>query len=253
MAVSTTDRSAMPLKNKLPRPILPDDIRSEVRSGESYHLLQIMSEFLESGEELQAVHPAVSIYGSARTPTDHPDYLFAEKLARKLSDAGFSVISGGGPGIMEAANKGAFAGQSPAVGLNIALPHEQRANPYQDLSVKFRHFFPRKVMFVKHAVAYVVMPGGFGTLDELFESLTLVQTGKTPRRPVILVGRDFWRGLAGWIGEQLLGRGFIAKSDMGLFEIIEDADEIVARIFAYYENCTSGFCAGSENHWELGL
>ena len=170
----------MSLLKKLPKPMLPDETRRDIQARESYHVLKIISEFVEAGEELRAIQPAVSIYGSARTPEDHPDYAFTLRLARKLSDAGFSVISGGGPGIMEAANKGAFAGVSPAVGLNIVLPHEQKANPYQDLSIKFQHFFPRKVMFVKHAVAYVVMPGGFGTLDELFESLTLVQTGQTP-------------------------------------------------------------------------
>ena len=243
----------MPLKNKLPRPMLPDTTREEIWSRESYHLLKIMSEFLEAGEELRAIQPAVSIYGSARTPVDHPEYWFAESLARKLSDAGFSVISGGGPGIMEAANKGAFAGKSPAVGLNIELPHEQRANPYQDLSVKFRHFFPRKVMFVKHAVAYVVMPGGFGTLDELFESLTLMQTGKTPRRPVILVGEDFWRGLVDWLREQLLARHFIHADDLNLFEIVDDEDEIVRKIFAHYEICAGGFCVEPKVDWELGL
>ena len=243
----------MSLKDKLPHPILPDDIRSEVHSRESYHLLKILSEFLEAGEELRAVQPAVSIYGSARIPPEHPDYLLAEQIARTLSDAGFSVISGGGPGIMEAANKGAFAGRSPAVGLNIVLPHEQHANPYQDLSVTFQHFFPRKVMFVKHAVAYIVMPGGFGTLDELFESLTLVQTGKTPPRPVILVGSSFWQGLAGWLREQLLGRSFIDKADMELFEIIDDADEITERVFRHYENCTDGYCVNPKADWELGL
>ena len=191
----------MSLLKKLPKPMLPDETRRDIQARESYHVLKIISEFVEAGEELRAIQPAVSIYGSARTPEDHPDYEFTLRLARKLSNAGFSVISGGGPGIMEAANKGAFAGASPAVGLNIVLPHEQKANPYQDLSIKFQHFFPRKVMFVKHAVAYVVMPGGFGTLDELFESLTLVQTGKTPDRPIILVGKavagqkpDFGRG-----------------------------------------------------------
>ena len=192
--------------------------------------------FVEAGEELRAIQPAVSIYGSARTPENHPDYAFTLRLARKLSDAGFSVISGGGPGIMEAANKGAFAGASPAVGLNIVLPHEQKANPYQDLSIKFQHFFPRKVMFVKHAVAYVVMPGGFGTLDELFESLTLVQTGKTPDRPIILVGKAFWAGLLDWIREQLLGRNLILEEDLNLIRLIDDEDEIIEEIFAHYEN-----------------
>ena len=184
----------MSLLKKLPKPMLPDETRRDIQARESYHVLKIISEFVEAGEELRAIQPAISIYGSARTPENHPDYEFTLRLARKLSDAGFSVISGGGPGIMEAANKGAFAGASPAVGLNIVLPHEQKANPYQDLSIKFQHFFPRKVMFVKHAVAYVVMPGGFGTLDELFESLTLVQTGKNARPPDYLSGQS----ILGW-------------------------------------------------------
>ena len=243
----------MPLQDKLPHPILPDFTRNEIQARESYHLLKIMSEFVEAGEELRAIYPAVSIYGSARTPVNHPDYLLAELIARRLSDAGFAVISGGGPGIMEAANKGAFAGRSPAVGLNIVLPHEQRANPYQDLSVKFQHFFPRKVMFVKHAVAYVVMPGGFGTLDELFESLTLVQTGKIPPRPIILVGRDFWQGMTDWIADRLLTRGFIKPDDLDLFETADTADEVTDIIFRHYENCTDGFCINPNTDWELGL
>lgn len=243
----------MPLQDKLPHPILPDGTRNEIQARESYHLLKIMSEFVEAGEELRAIYPAVSIYGSARTPVNHPDYLLAELIARRLSDAGFAVISGGGPGIMEAANKGAFAGRSPAVGLNIVLPHEQQSNPYQDLSVKFQHFFPRKVMFVKHAVAYVVMPGGFGTLDELFESLTLVQTGKIPPRPIILVGRDFWQGMTDWISDHLLTRGFIKPDDLDLFETADTADEVTDIIFRHYENCTDRFCINPNTDWELGL
>lgn len=243
----------MNLYRKLPAPMLPEETRREIQARESYHVLKIISEFVESGEELRAIQPAVSIYGSARTPANHPDYLFTERLARKLSDAGFSVISGGGPGIMEAANKGAFAGKSPAVGLNIVLPHEQHANPYQNLSIKFQHFFPRKVMFVKHAVAYVVMPGGFGTLDELFESLTLVQTGKTPSRPIILVGKAFWQGMLDWIREQLLGNGLISPEDMNLMVLIDNEDEIVEHIFAHYENRAEGLCEPQNNAWELGL
>lgn len=243
----------MNLYRKLPAPMLPEETRREIQARESYHVLKIISEFVESGEELRAIQPAVSIYGSARTPANHPDYLFTERLARKLSDAGFSVISGGGPGIMEAANKGAFAGKSPAVGLNIVLPHEQHANSYQNLSIKFQHFFPRKVMFVKHAVAYVVMPGGFGTLDELFESLTLVQTGKTPSRPIILVGKAFWQGMLDWIREQLLGNGLISPEDMNLMVLIDNEDEIVEHIFAHYENRAEGLCEPQNNAWELGL
>ncbi|MFC3873348.1 TIGR00730 family Rossman fold protein [Neisseria musculi] len=243
----------MNLYRKLPAPMLPEETRREIQARESYHVLKLISEFVESGEELRAIQPAVSIYGSARTPAGHPHYLFAERLSRKLSDAGFSVISGGGPGIMEAANKGAFAGRSPAVGLNIVLPHEQHANPYQNLSIKFQHFFPRKVMFVKHAVAYVVMPGGFGTLDELFESLTLVQTGKTPSRPIILVGKTFWQGMVDWVRDQLLGNGMIAEKDLDLMQLIDDEDEIVAHIFAHYENRPDGLFEPQNNTWELGL
>jgi uncharacterized protein (TIGR00730 family) len=144
------------------------------------------------------VRPAVSIFGSARVAPDSRYYQLTEQIARQLSDAGFSVISGGGPGVMEAANKGAFEGKSMSIGLNIQLPHEQKANHYQDISQSFRHFFARKYMFVKVAAAYVVMPGGFGTLDELLEALTLIQTGKTPRIPLILVGTGFWAGLLDW-------------------------------------------------------
>ncbi|ASK28065.1 Rossman fold protein, TIGR00730 family [Neisseria chenwenguii] len=243
----------MSLHKKMPQPMLPDETRREIQARESYHVLKIISEFVEAGEELRAIQPAVSIYGSARIPETHEDYAFTERLARKLSDAGFSVISGGGPGIMEAANKGAFAGRSPAVGLNIVLPHEQKANPYQDLSVKFQHFFPRKVMFVKHAVAYVVMPGGFGTLDELFESLTLVQTGKTPSRPIILVGREFWSGLIEWVGDVLLKRGLIAAADLELIQIIDNEDEIIEHIFAHYENRLEDLAEVGNDTWLLGL
>ncbi len=240
----------MTLYKKLPYPVLPENTRRDIQARESYHLLKIISEFVEAGEELRAIQPAVSIYGSARTPENHPDYAFTESLSRKLSDAGFAVISGGGPGIMEAANKGAFAGRSPAVGLNIVLPHEQAANPYQDLSIKFQHFFPRKVMFVKHAVAYVVMPGGFGTLDELFESLTLVQTGKTPQRPIILVGSSFWKGLLDWVKDQLLMRGLISEQDLDLMQVIDSEDEIIAEIFAQYENRNEAL---ESSAWALGL
>ncbi len=145
---------------------------------ESWRIFRIMAEFVEGFEQLSRIRPAVSIFGSARTPPDHPWYRKAEEVARLLSEAGFTVISGGGPGIMEAANKGAFQGPSPSVGLNIVLPHEQAANPYQDISITYRHFFARKVMFIKYASAYVVLPGGFGTLDELAGCLTLIETGK---------------------------------------------------------------------------
>ena len=204
-------------------------------SQEAWRVFGIMSEFVEATDRLQSVCPAVSVFGSARVAKDSSLYLLTETIARKLSDSGFAVISGGGPGTMEAANKGAFAGRSPSIGLNIELPHEQKGNPYQDIALSFRHFFARKYMFVRFASAYVVMPGGFGTLDELMEVITLVQTGKTLRIPIILVGSDFWRGLLAWLKEQLLGNGMISPEDLEIVQIIDDPDEIVAAIFRHYE------------------
>ena len=229
----------MSLSDKLPQVSERHEEMQRFRSRESWRVLKIVSEFVDSSESLQSINPAVSIFGSARTPRDHPYYQRAEEIARRLSDAGFSVISGGGPGIMEAANKGAFYGKSPSVGLNIVLPHEQSANDYQDLSIKFNHFFPRKVMFVKHAVAYVVMPGGFGTLDETFEALTLVQTGKSRRIPIILCGADFWQGLIDWMRDRLVGERVIHPQDLELIQVIDDPATIVDAIFHHYE--TRGF------------
>ncbi|MFN3750499.1 MAG: TIGR00730 family Rossman fold protein [Thiobacillus sp.] len=202
---------------------------------ESWRMLGIMAEFVEATERLASIRPAVSIFGSARTPPDHAYYVLTEEIARKLSDAGFSVISGGGPGIMEAANKGAYFGKSPSVGLNIQLPHEQSANPYQDISQTFQHFFARKVMFVKFAAAYVVMPGGFGTLDELFEALTLVQTGKIAHIPIILVGSGFWAGLVDWVRNSLIAEGMISPEDIDLIRVIDHPAEVVEAIFSHYE------------------
>lgn len=202
---------------------------------ESWKIFQIMAEFVEGFERLAQIKPSVSIFGSARMPPDHPYYKLAEDIARLLSDAGFSVVSGGGPGIMEAANKGAYAGKSPSIGLNIVLPCEQSGNPYQDISLSFRHFFSRKVMFVKYASAYVVLPGGFGTLDELAEILTLVQTGKTRRIPIVLVQKSFWEGLINWFRHSLVPEGMISESDLDLFEIVDTPKEVVDTIFGYYE------------------
>jgi len=202
---------------------------------ESWRMLGIMAEFVEATERLASIRPAVSIFGSARTPPDHAYYMLTEDIARKLSDAGFSVVSGGGPGIMEAANKGAYFGKSPSVGLNIQLPHEQSANMYQDISQTFQHFFARKVMFVKFAAAYVVMPGGYGTLDELFEALTLVQTGKIAGIPIILVGSKFWSGLAEWVKGRLVEEGMISPKDVELMRIIDRPEEELDAIFSHYE------------------
>jgi uncharacterized protein (TIGR00730 family) len=194
-----------------------------------------MAEFVEATERLNAIRPAVTIFGSARTPPEHPNYRLTERIARLLSDAGFSVISGGGPGVMEAANKGAFFGKSLAVGLNIQLPHEQKTNPYQDVSQTFQHFFARKVMFVRFASAYVVMPGGFGTLDELMEALTLVQTRKARVIPIILVGSHFWSGLLDWMASTLVRDGMIDPGDMKLIQLIDEPEKVVEAIFAHYE------------------
>ena len=229
------------------------DFREKTWSArESWRVLAIMAEFVEATERLNSIKPAVSIFGSARTLPDRPIYKLAEEIARLLSDAGFAVISGGGPGIMEAANKGAYFGDSPSIGLNIQLPHEQRRNAYQDVSQTFRHFFARKYMFVKLATAYVVLPGGFGTLDELMEALTLVQTGKTRRMPIILVGSDFWRGMLDWLQQVLITEGMIAPEDMDLIQVIDEPARVVDAIFKYYE--TRGFePSAAEREVQLNL
>ena len=203
---------------------------------ESWKVFQIMAEFVEGFERLAAITPSVSIFGSARLKPDHPYYQTAETIARLLSDAGFSVVSGGGPGIMEAGNKGAQQGKSPSIGLNIQLPREQIPNKHQDIALNFRHFFSRKVMFVKYASAYVVCPGGFGTLDEMAEMLTLVQTGKTRRIPVILVGTSFWQGLLQWFENTLVAEGMISASDLKLFKLVDEPQQVIDAIFQHYES-----------------
>ncbi len=211
-------------------------VNDAMLTRESWKIFQIMAEFVEGFERLARIRPSVSFFGSARFKPDHPMYARAEAIARALSDAGFSVVSGGGPGIMEAANKGAFVGKSPSIGLNIQLPAEQAGNGYQDIALSFRHFFSRKVMFVKYATAYVVLPGGFGTLDELAEILTLVQTGKTRRIPIILVDRPFWQGLIDWFAQTLVAEGTIAQEDLDLFMILDRPEEVVEAIFDHYEH-----------------
>ena len=206
-----------------------------LKARESWHMFTIMAEFIESTERLSSVQPAVTIFGSARLTPDSEFYQQCVDVARRLSDAGFAVISGGGPGIMEAANKGAFEGSSASIGLNIELPHEQKSNAWQNISLTFRHFFARKVAFVKYADAYVIFPGGFGTLDELSEVLTLIQTGKARHMPVILVGSSFWRGLLEWIKLNMADSGLIAASDMNLVQLIDEPANIVDAIFAFYE------------------
>jgi uncharacterized protein (TIGR00730 family) len=204
---------------------------SSMKSGDSWRLFRIMAEFVDGFDTLSSLkRPAVTIYGSARTPENHPDYLKAREIARKLAEHGYGIITGGGPGIMEAANRGAVDADGLSIGLNIDLPHEQEGNPYVNMPLDFRYFFVRKVMFMKYSMAFICMPGGFGSMDELFESLTLIQTRKIRPFPIILVGASFWTGLVDWIQEQLLGNGKIAEDDLMLFEIIDDVDEIVTYI-----------------------
>jgi len=210
------------------------DRATSKKARESWHMLTIMAEFIEATERLSELSPAVSIFGSARTPSDAPSYLLCQDIARRFSDAGYAVISGGGPGIMEAANRGAFEGASPSVGLNIELPLEQHGNRWQDISLQFRHFFARKVAFVKYADAYVVLPGGFGTLDELSEVLTLIQTGKTSRIPIILVGSEFWSGLLDWFRHTMARTGMIAMRDMELIQVIDDPQAVIDAVTAFY-------------------
>lgn len=225
----------LPQTDKIPELIDPQALYTS-NGQEAWRLLGIMAEFQLATDRMRGVRPAVSMFGSARIKAGHPYHDNARTIARKLSDAGFSVISGGGPGLMEATNQGAHAGRSPAIGLNIMLPHEKSGNPYQDISLTFRYFFARKMMFVRFASAYVVLPGGFGTLDELTECLTLVQTGKSRRIPIILVGGSFWTGLLDWFRDRLVSEGMIAASDLDLIRVIDDPDAIVDAIFHFYEN-----------------
>ena len=206
------------------------------KASESWQMLTIMAEFIDAAERLSEIRPAVSMFGSARIRPEDPYYEIAVDIARRLSDEGFSVISGGGPGIMEAANKGAYEGSSPSIGLNIELPHEQSSNSWQNISLSFRHFFARKVAFVKYADAYVVLPGGFGTLDELSEVLVLIQTGKTRHIPVILVGTPFWQGLLKWFRGTMVSSGMVDAQDLELVQVIDDPKEIVEAIFTFYES-----------------
>ena len=202
---------------------------------EAWRVLGIMAEFVGATERLRGVRPAVSMFGSARIGEGHAYYEKTRSIARKLSDAGFSVISGGGPGLMEAANKGAHAGRAPSIGLNISLPNEKGDRRFQDIPLDFLYFFSRKMMFVRFASAYVVLPGGFGTLDELSECLTLVQTGKTRRIPIILVGGEFWQGLLDWMRAKLVGEGMVGARDLEMMQVIDDPDDVVEAIFRFYE------------------
>ena len=216
------------------RPIAPT-INDSVLTRESWKLFQVMAEFVDGYERLYPTKPSISIFGSARSKPDHPYYKLAEEVAKQISNAGFSVVTGGGPGIMEAGNKGAYQGKSFSVGLNIVLPNEECANDYQDISLRFRHFFTRKVMFVKYACAYIVLPGGFGTLDELFEILALIQTRKTKKIPVILVVSSYWESMIKWFKEMLVPHNMIAEEDLDLFSVVDTPEEVVNTLTEFYK------------------
>ena len=201
--------------------------RPDFVDTDPWRALRILSEFVEGFDALAAIGPAVTIFGSARVKDTDPIYELARTIARRLAESGFAIITGGGPGVMEAANRGCREGGGLSVGCNIELPHEQGLNPYVDLGVEFRYFFARKTMFVKYADAFVILPGGFGTLDELFESLTLIQTGKVRDFPVVLVGSEYWKGLLDWMREVQLPAGAIAAADLDLLQLTDDPDEVV--------------------------
>jgi uncharacterized protein (TIGR00730 family) len=210
---------------------------NEIKSQSSWQIFKIMAEFVDGFEKMAKIGPCVSIFGSARTKPDHPYYLMAEDIAYKLTQSGYGVITGGGPGIMEAANKGAKRGGGKSVGLNIYLTHEQSSNTYidPDKLITFDYFFVRKVMFTKYAQGFIVLPGGFGTMDELFEALTLVQTTKIAHFPVILVGKEFWSGLLAWMHQTLLEKEhYISPEDPSLFKVVDTAEEAVSEINTFY-------------------
>ncbi len=206
----------------------------DFRRDEAWRVMRIHSEVIEGIDNLGALGKAVSIFGSARTPPDDPYYQAARRTASLLAGAGFAVITGGGPGIMEAANRGARDVEGRSIGCNIELPFEQGANPYIDTLINFRYFFVRKTMFVKYSWAFVIFPGGFGTLDELFEALTLIQTGKISHFPVVLFGTDYWRGLYDWFRDRLLGGGKIADADLDLIQLTDDPEEAAEIITAVH-------------------
>lgn len=210
---------------------------NEIKTNDSWSLFKVMSEFVNGYEKLSSIGPCISIFGSARTKSNHPTYVLTTEIAKAVSKLGYGVITGGGPGIMEAANKGANEVGGVSVGLNINLPMEQESNKYidKDKLIDFQYFFVRKVMFVKYAQGFIVMPGGVGTLDELFESFTLLQTSKINKFPIILVGIDYWKGLIDWIKEKLLGQNNISSEDLKLFEVVDTVEEVIECLNRFYK------------------
>ncbi|WP_223548326.1 TIGR00730 family Rossman fold protein [Aestuariivivens sp. NBU2969] len=211
---------------------------NEIKTNDSWAIFKIMGEFVNGFEKMSQIGPCISIFGSARTKPEHKYYKLAEKVARKIVESGYGIITGGGPGIMEAGNKGAHLGEGTSVGLNIELPFEQHNNAYidHDKSLDFDYFFVRKVMFVKYSQGFVVMPGGFGTLDELFEAMTLIQTKKIEKFPIILVGSEFWEGLIQWIKETLLLKfSNISVTDLDLIHLVDNENEVIEILDSFYK------------------
>lgn len=219
------------------RRALKDKTWQEIKVSDSWQIFKIMAEFVEGFEKLARIGPCVSIFGSARTPREHLSYQLAEQCAHLLTKKGYGVISGGGPGIMEAANKGASLAGGKSVGLNIELPFEQFHNEYidRDKLMEFKYFFVRKVMFMKYSQGFIVLPGGFGTMDELFEAITLIQTGKIARFPIVLVGSEYYQGLFDWIKNHMLDAGNISEEDLNLYRIVDTAEDAVEHIFRFYD------------------
>ena len=213
---------------------------NEIKTRNSWMLFKIMAEFTNGFETMTKIGPCVSIFGSARLKADTPYYKLTEDISYKLTKIGFGIITGGGPGVMEAGNKGAKEAGGKSIGLNIELPFETGSNAYVDhkLSMNFNYFFVRKVMFLKYSQGFVVMPGGFGTMDELFEALTLIQTKKTGKFPIVLVGKEYWSGLLDWLKKSMLEENYINEEDFNLFRIVDTADEAVGHIQAFYEKYT---------------
>jgi uncharacterized protein (TIGR00730 family) len=209
---------------------------NEIKTNDSWSLFKIMSEFVNGYEKLSSIGPCISIFGSARTPSNHTNYKLTVEIAKSVSESGYGIISGGGPGIMEAANKGAQEANGVSVGLNIVLPFEQESNPYidKDKLIDFQYFFVRKVMFVKYAQGFIVMPGGVGTLDELFEAFTLLQTSKVNKYPIILVGVEYWNGLIEWIKNRLLKEHNISPEDLDLIEVVDTKDQVMECLNRFY-------------------
>lgn len=219
------------------REAFEDKTWQEIKVTDSWQIFKIMAEFVEGFEKMAKIGPCVSIFGSARTPREHKNYKLAEDCARLLTERGYGVISGGGPGIMEAANKGAFEAGGKSVGLNIDLPFEQFHNQFidRDKLMEFNYFFVRKVMFMKYSQGFIVLPGGFGTMDELFEAITLIQTGKIARFPIVMVGTEYYGGLFDWVKNRMLEEGTISKEDLNLYRLVDTAEEAAEHIFRFYD------------------